>query len=199
MEIQGGKNMINPDKEIEVANRASSRVIYKIPESGVVRDFAPKQRRRIKFSELELLSFNFGGQNLLRNNLIILDKEAREALVPGTEIEYDYDEADVKRLLFEGSLDEFLDCLDFAPQGVIDLIKDCAVKYELNDNQKRKAILQKTGFNVTNAIVIKETKFDGDDAGAGSDDTESQGRRRRVTQSGEGTAAPGRRVTIIEK
>lgn len=191
--------MINPDKEIEVANRAGSRVIYKIPESGVVRDFAPKQRRRIKFSELELLSFNAGGQNLLRDNLIILDKEAREVLVPGTEIEYDYDEADIKRLLFEGSLDEFLDCLDFAPQGVIDLIKDCAVKYELNDNQKRKAILQKTGFNVTNAIVIKETKFDGDNAEAGSDDGQTQGRRRRVTQSGEGTAASGRRVTIIEK
>ena len=191
--------MINPDKEIEVANRAGSRVIYKIPESGVVRDFAPKQRRRIKFSELELLSFNTGGQNLLRDNLIILDKEAREVLVPGTEIEYDYDEADIKRLLFEASLDEFLDCLDFAPQGVIDLIKDCAVKYELNDNQKRKAILQKTGFNVTNAIVIKETKFDGDNAETGSDDGQTRGRRRRVTQSGEGTAASGRRVTIIEK
>jgi hypothetical protein len=55
-----------------------------------------------------------------------------------------------------GSLDEFLDCLDFAPEGVIDLIKTLAVELPLNDVAKREAILNKTGFNVDNAIRIRQ-------------------------------------------
>ena len=65
---------------------------------------------------------------------------------------------DVKNLLLNGSLDSLLDCLDFAPAGVIDLVKDLAVKMEINDIRKRQAILEKTGFNVDKAIQInKET------------------------------------------
>jgi len=36
-----------------------------------------------------------------------------------------------------GSLDEFLDCLDFAPEGVKDLIKTLSVELPLNDVSKR--------------------------------------------------------------
>ena len=54
-----------------------------------------------------------------------------------------------------GSLDEFLDCLDFAPEGVKDLIKNLSVELPLNDVAKREAILNKLGFNVDNAIRIK--------------------------------------------
>jgi len=53
-----------------------------------------------------------------------------------------------------GSLDEFLDCLDFAPEGVKDLIKNLAVELPLNDVAKREAIFNKLGFNVDNAIRI---------------------------------------------
>jgi len=55
-----------------------------------------------------------------------------------------------------GSLDEFLDCLDFAPEGVKDLIKNLAVDLPLNDVAKREAIFNKLGFNVDNAIRIKK-------------------------------------------
>jgi hypothetical protein len=48
-----------------------------------------------------------------------------------------------------------LDALDFAPEGVIALIKDEAVKTNLNDMSKREAILDKTGFDVTKAIEIR--------------------------------------------
>jgi len=36
-----------------------------------------------------------------------------------------------------GSLDEFLDCLDFAPSVIIDMIKVLAVDLPLNDVSKR--------------------------------------------------------------
>ena len=68
---------------------------------------------------------------------------------------YHYSENDVKALLTTGSLDQFLDCLDFAPPVIIDMIKDMAVTLPLNDMAKREAIKNKIGFDVTKAIEIK--------------------------------------------
>ena len=56
-------------------------------------------------------------------------------------------------------MDEFLDCLDFAPDGVIDLIKQYAVALPLNDVAKREALKNKFDYDVDNVInVIKATK-----------------------------------------
>ena len=55
----------------------------------------------------------------------------------------------------EGSLEEFLDCLDFAPEGVLEAIKTLSVELPLNDVAKRKAILEKMNFNVDNAVRNK--------------------------------------------
>jgi hypothetical protein len=60
-----------------------------------------------------------------------------------------------------GTLEQFLDCLDFAPESVLENIKDMAVSLPLNDVSKRNAIQEKLGFDVSKAIEIKNTKFDG--------------------------------------
>jgi len=68
-------------------------------------------------------------------------------------------EAQIKDLLVRGSLDAFLDALDFAPIGVIDLIKTMAVQLPLTDLNKRRALKEKTGFDVDKALVhIEEEK-----------------------------------------
>jgi len=72
------------------------------------------------------------------------------------EQEYFYTKEDIIRLMQEGSLDEFLDCLDFAPEGVLESIKTLSVELPLNDVAKRKAILEKLNFNVDNAVRNKE-------------------------------------------
>ena len=56
-------------------------------------------------------------------------------------------------LIKTGSLDAWLDCLDFAPEGVLQIIKDAAVELPLNDVQKRDAIKEKLGFDVSAAIA----------------------------------------------
>ena len=63
-------------------------------------------------------------------------------------------EQDIVRLIKEGSVDEFLDCLDFAPVGVIDLIKKFSVSIPLYDMQKRAALKKKTGFDVDAALWL---------------------------------------------
>ena len=53
-----------------------------------------------------------------------------------------------------GSLDEFEDCLNFAPKGVLDLIKQFAVALPLNDVAKRDLIQKKLNFSVASAIEL---------------------------------------------
>ena len=142
---------------IEVFNRDNGAVVYSIPEmNGLTRIFQAGETKSVTFEELEKLSYIPGGMELLRQNLVITNKEAIKLLLGVVEQEYFYTEKDVINLMQKGSLDQFLDCLDFAPEGVIDLIKTLAVELPLNDVAKREAILKKTGFNVDNAIRIRQ-------------------------------------------
>lgn len=147
---------------VRICNRDNAAVFYDIPEmNGLHRVFQPNEIKEVTLEELIKLSYEPGGMNLLRNNFILDNKEAIDMILGQVEPEYNYTSADVKNLLLNGSLDELLDCLDFAPEGVIELVKTLAVELPLNDVAKRDAILEKTNFNVTNAIQIKkETEAD---------------------------------------
>lgn len=141
------------DKIVIVKNRSSNTVGYTIAEDGVRRTFTQGEEKRVPLSELEKLSYKPGGAFLIANYLQIKDAEAIEELGMHVEPEYNMSAEDVKKLMVEGSLDAFLDCLDFAPEGVIQIIKDLAVKLPLNDVAKRKAIKDKTNFDVDRAIA----------------------------------------------
>lgn len=155
--------MIDKNKIVKVINKFNGTVGYDVPEMGVHRNFYPKENKDISFEELERLSFVPGGDVILRNYLEIVDEDAIMALFnKKPEPEYHYSENDVKQLLTTGTLDQFLDCLDFAPGVIKDMIKDLAVELPLNDMTKRQAIQNKLGFDVTRAIEIKNTKYDGE-------------------------------------
>ena len=180
--------MKNGNDLVKVQNRDNGSVGYTIPDlNNLHRTYQPNETKSITMDELRKLSYIPGGMEILRNYLVILDDEAREEILSDVEPEYYLTKDGVKKLLLEGSLDALLDCLDFAPSGVVDLVKDVAVEIELNDVKKRDAILNKTGFNVTNAINInKET----------TDEVEKVKPVRRVGQSEENaaTAPTGRRT-----
>ena len=180
--------MKNGNDLVKVQNRDNGSVGYTIPDlNNLHRTYQPNETKNITMDERRKLSYIPGGMEILRNYLVILDEEAREEILSDVEPEYYLTKDGVKQLLLEGSLDALLDCLDFAPSGVVDLVKDVAVEIELNDVKKRDAILNKTGFNVTNAINFnKET----------TDETEKVKPVRRVGQPEEkaATAPTGRRT-----
>lgn len=146
-----------------VKNRSASMVVYRIPEKGIRREFAPGETKKIAYSELVDLSYQSGGRALMTNFLQIQSAQATEELNIQTEIEYNYSEADIAGLITEGSLDAFLDCLDFAPVGVVDLLKKLAVSIPLTDIQKRRALRDKTGFDVDKALTNIELEKAEDD------------------------------------
>lgn len=135
-----------------VKNRSTSMVVYKIPELNIRREFAPGETKKIDFDELEKLTYQPGGKSLMANFLQIQSEEAVKNLGIRTELEYNLSEDQIAKLIKEGPLDEFLDCLDFAPVGVIDIIKRLSVALPMEDLKKRKALKDKTGFDVTTAI-----------------------------------------------
>ena len=156
--------MVNKDTLIKVINKDNGIVGYTVPDLGVHRNFYPGETKEVTYEELEKLSFIPGGMVILKELLEITDREATKQLFSKEpEPEYHYTKDDVKRLLLTGTLDQFLDCLDFAPEVIKDMVKDMAVDLPLNDIAKRQAIQEKLGFDVTRAIEIKNTKFDGGD------------------------------------
>ena len=142
------------DKIIEVKNRDSGSVGYSLPDTGVHRNFEPGEIKKIPMAELEQLQYIPGGQFTLKNLLLINDQIALDVLNIEPEPEYYYEATDVVKLLTEGTLAQLEDCLNFAPEGVIELIKQKSVELEIPDTNKRKLIQEKTGFSVNNAIYV---------------------------------------------
>ena len=162
--------MLEDKTVLTVSNRDNGSVGYTIPDLGNLhRTFQPGETKEVTMGELRKLSYLPGGLNILKNLLIIDNKEAVEELVGEVEPEYYYTEEGIKKLITEGSLEQFEDCLDFAPRGTINLLKKLSVEMKLNDMAKRKALLAATGFNVTNAINANEASVEDD-----SDETEKK-------------------------
>ena len=184
--------MIDNKTMIKVTNRDNGMVGYTIPDlNNLTRIFAAGETKEIPMEELRKLAWlpGDGGLVILRDYLVLDNKEAIEELLRKVEPEYYYTEDDVKKLLLTGSLDALKDCLDYAPIGTIDLVKKMAIELPLNDVAKRQAILDMTGFNVTSAIMInEETK---------EDNSDKDGKVRRIEPESTAEAKPaGRRTTI---
>lgn len=143
-----------------VKNRSAGRVLYSIPEVGIRREFAPGEVKRISAEELEKLSFQPGGREIMSQFLQIQSQEAINSLGIAVEPEYNMTETQIQNLILNGSFDEFLDCLDFAPIGTIDLLKAYCVTLPVTDYEKRQALKTKLGFDVDS--VIENSKEDGE-------------------------------------
>lgn len=181
------------NKLVKITNRCGARAIYKIPEHGIRREFNAGETKRVPYQELVWLSYQPGGRNMMTNTFLIEEIKATKELNIHTEPEYFMTEDDVVKMLMNGSVDELKDALDFAPTGVIQIIKDKAVSLPVYDMRKRDAILEATGFNVT--LAIANSAPDEDEA-----KVEAPTATRRVQV--ETPAAPARRTepkyTIIE-
>lgn len=148
-----------------VKNRSAGVAVYKIPELGIRRSFAPGEVKQISAEELEKLTYQPGGMAMLSGFLQIMEPEGIKKVGLNPQPEYHMSEKDIANLMINGSIDEFLDCLDFAPPGVIDLIKKMSVSLPLADYQKKAALKAKTGFDCDAALkhVMEEKEDDNQD------------------------------------
>ena len=179
---------------VTVENRTAGKIVYQIPDRHIRRELAPRQSIRVPKEEIEALSYTAGGLDLIRNHLLVKDEQILDDLNIHREPEYYMNADNVAALIKTGTLDEFKDALDFAPEGVVDMIKDLSVQIPLNDFSKRNALREMTGFDVDAAIAHdRENKAaEGDEPVA-----EAPAKVRRTA-----AATPGRRTSgakIIKK
>ena len=181
-----------------VKNRSAGIVVYSIPEDGVRREFAPNETKRIRFQELEKLSYQSGGRELMQHFLQITNAEVLDNLNIQAEPEYYMNDEQVIDLIKNGSLDAWLECLDFAPIGVLDLVKKYAVAVPVSDIDKRRTLKQKTGFDVDAALRhIEEERLEEEamkNANSAAVAAEQKAGERRVKAAQE-NATPQRRTT----
>ena len=172
------------ERTVKIKNRSASQIIYTIPELGIRREFSPGETKIIAFDELEKLNWQAGGRELMMSFLQGTDNKAIEDLNIPTEVEYHMSEEQIIDLLLNGDLDAYLDCLEFAPVGVIDLIKLYAVELPLTDTRKIEALKERTGFDAAVAYKNKMADLAPEDAASAAQEEEKKpvaqtnGRRR---------------------
>lgn len=139
-----------------VSNKSAGVVMYSIPDMNINRSYAAHEtKKNISVKELEQLSQQPGGKDLLYHYLMVHDPEIINYLINGEAApEYWLEEKDIPNWMQTCSLDEFKDALDYAPDGTKDLIKNFAVSLPLNDFSKREAIKAQLGFDVSKAIEL---------------------------------------------
>ena len=143
---------------IKVKNRSDSVTGYRIPDMNLTRDFNPGETKTIDEIELQKLSYQDGGQALIDAYFQIVDKELAAEFSPkaSQEPEYWLTEEGIRELILTSELDVFLDALDFAPSGVIELIKKYSVSLPMVDNRKMEAFKNKFGFDIRAAIELNK-------------------------------------------
>lgn len=194
--------MMKDDTLVSIRNRNNGTTGYTLADGArETRLWAENEVKKITFGELKRVSYLPGGAELLRDYLVVEDPAAIEALNVGIDIqeqpEYLYTEAQIRELLFNGTLDELKDFLDFSPDGGIEIAKQIAVNEELPDMRKRKIISEATGFNINTAIEINDMMKDDS-----TEDAAPKRQRRVVKETEAAPEKPARRTTsykIVDK
>lgn len=178
---------------INVRNRSNSVVVYNVDDLRVRREFMPGAVKQVPLEEIYALSQQPGGAEIIANYLFIESPAAVKEMSMKVEPEYYLDDKGVIALLKDGSVNELLDCLDFAPAGVLDLVQKYAIDLPLTDTRKIKAIKDKTGFDVALALKHKaELEAEAAEAGEQTESGMTVERRVKKTEQQETT---GRRTT----
>lgn len=102
-------------------------------------------------------------------------------------------------MILTGSQAQFLDCLDFAPAGVIDLIKVLAIKLPMTDANKREALKEKTGFDVDAALANVRAEKETDVKPAETIANAETGHKRRTETPSYTETEEEKKITIIKQ
>lgn len=179
--------------KINVRNRSNSVVVYNVDDLRVRREFMPGAVKQVPLEEIYALSQQPGGAEIIANYLFIENPAAVKEMSMNVEPEYYLDDKGVIDLLKNGSVDALLDCLDFAPAGVLDLVQKYSIDLPLTDTRKIKAIKDKTGFDVALALKHK-AELEAEAAEAGEQTESGMAVERRVKKT-EQQETGGRRTT----
>lgn len=148
------------DRKIKVYNRTGGSLAYNIEALRTIRHWPkPGDYLNIGIDELIELKTVPGGMYILEHCVKIDDDEALKAIFDDRDVEpeYKYGVEEVDYLLYEGTLEQLLDALDYAPEGVLDLIKTRSKNKLPNTTAKVSAINEKFGFDLNKVVELAKS------------------------------------------
>lgn len=180
--------LVSDDTLVTIENMVGHDVSYIVSSLGVRRKLMPGVPFQVTAKELRALYGEPGGEVMIRSFIRVKNEQLqREFGIPADQVEYNWTVKDVDDVLLNKEEDYLLDALDFAPEGIVDLILQRAIELELPNMNKRKAIMNKTGVNITKSIENRHV-YDSENTSGNV----AQKRSRRVQEHAEET--PQRRV-----
>lgn len=163
---------------VTVTNRSTGIAYYVIPEMNIRREYQPNETKKISVEEIAAVCSQPGGRELLYNYFMIKDENViHETMNIKEEPEYWLTASKIPSWLNSCAIDEFSDALNYAPEGVKDLIKTFSVSVPLNDMNKRELVKQILDFDVTAAIKAKASEDTTSAANENSTQISSTGRK----------------------
>lgn len=175
--------LISDNAQVKLTNMMNSPSGYKLP-NGTFRRFAPNATMTVTAGEVREASNMPGAVQLFQNYIRINDKDLANELGVSDDSyvnEYSWTRENIVSALTTQPIEVLLDALDLAPDAVKESIVDLAVEMEIPDINRRKAIYEATGQDVTKMIEVKNAYKSKDEA------------------KGESTAAPTRRAPAAKK
>lgn len=148
--------MAKQERKIKVSNRSDGNAVYHIQELNIRRVFTPNEEKEVTEQELNYLYQMDGGAMLLKHYLVVQDRDWVNARWDAPE-EYFWTLEEIKNCVINDSLELFAETLDYAPQGVLDVIKQFAWRLPLTDLNKVNVLKEKLGFDSQKAASAMQT------------------------------------------
>lgn len=155
-------NLVPDDTIVKLVNMMDSPTGYKLT-NGMFRRFAPRGTMSVTAGEVREVSNMPGTITLFQNYLRIDNKDlATELGVSDDSFEHEYSwgKDEIVGALTTEPIEVLLDALDYAPDAIKESLVDIAVELEIPDVNRRKAIKDATGKDVTKMIEIKNAYKD---------------------------------------
>nr|DAL50607.1 MAG TPA_asm: Transcriptional regulator, TetR family.1, transcriptional regulator of TetR [Caudoviricetes sp.] len=155
-------NLVPDDTMVKLVNMMDSPTGYKLM-NGTFRRFAPRASMSVTAGEVREVSNMPGTITLFQNYLRVDNKDlATELGVSDDSFEHEYSwgKDEIVGALTTEPIEVLLDALDYAPDAIKESLVDFAVELEIPDVNRRKAIKEATGKDVTKMIEIKNAYKD---------------------------------------
>lgn len=104
--------------------------------------FGPQQAKSLAASDIRSLAYVPGILTMFYDGKLRLDNDklAAEFNIPTDIPEYSYTIEDIDNILLNEDIEVLLDTLDFAPEGILEIVKSRAVALKIPSLEKRKVI-----------------------------------------------------------
>lgn len=189
-------NLIPDDTVVKLTNMMDSPSGYKLA-NGTFRRFAPNATMNVTAGEVREVANMPGSITLFQNYIHVSNRDLATELGisdDSFEHEYSWSKQDIVDALTTKPIEVLLDALDYGPDAIRESLVDMAVQLEIPDVNRRKAIQDATGKNISKMIETKHAYDDPTKSSKVDDDKKTV--RRRVDAA---PAAQSKPVTTTQK